>query len=193
MGNGAGVSAYQRLRQKQVLCEAEGYLDLITALAEQWPLRADVRDRVAERALSALERLDSTRGCEALMNYLRGQAFRIMERYQDAIPSLVRSAEIDPENIRVWLALGWCYKRTGRLDLAIQSLEEALAVDKGQAIIHYNLACYWGLANNPKLAVSYLTQAFHLDVSFRELVPSESDFDLIREHPSFQELTRAVA
>ena len=126
------------------------------------------------------------------MAFLRGQALRIMERYREAIPSLERSAELDPSNIHIWLALGWCYKRSSRLDLAIQSLEEALSVDESQAIVYYNLACYWSLACNPKLALAYLTRAFELEPPYRDLVAEEPDFDPIRSHPGFRELTSVI-
>ena len=49
------------------------------------------------------------------------------------------------------LALGWCYKRTNRLAQAIDSLERALREHPDEALLHYNLACYWSLAaNGPK-------------------------------------------
>ncbi|MCH5374670.1 MAG: tetratricopeptide repeat protein, partial [Planctomycetes bacterium] len=99
---------------------------------------------------------------------------------------------LEPDNIHVWLALGWCYKRIGRLDRAIESLEEALAVDPSGAIIHYNLACYWSLAGNVEVSLAYLTNAFEIDRSFRDLVYDEVDFDPIREHPAFRELTSVV-
>ena len=98
----------------------------------------------------------------------------------------------NPDNFHTWLALGWCNKRIGRLDLAIQSLEEALLVAPDQAIIHYNLACYWSLVNNSKLALRYLTQAFEIDPGFRDLVAGETDFDPIRDHPGFLELTSVI-
>ena len=50
-----------------------------------------------------------------------------MRRYFEALLPLERASRLAPEDIRVRLALGWCYKRTGRLDLAIDSLEKALA------------------------------------------------------------------
>ena len=140
------VLTHQRMRRKQLLREAEGYLDLATVFADRWPLSPSLRDGLAQRALDTLGGLPSTSGCKALVAYLRGQAFRIMERYRDAITALERSAELDPSNIHIWLALGWCYKRTDRLDMAIQSLEEALSIDANQAIVYYNLACYWSLA-----------------------------------------------
>jgi Flp pilus assembly protein TadD len=115
-----------------------------------------------------------------------------MEQYGQAIDVLDQAAELDNSNIHVWLALGWCHKRTGRLDKAIESLEEALQVDDRQAIVHYNLACYWSLAKNVKWAVEYLERAFELDPSYRDLVAQESDFDPIRGNPRFQELLTVI-
>jgi len=65
-------------------------------------------------------------------------------------------------------------------------------VNDRQAIVHYNLACYWSLARNARLAVQYLEQAFELDPAYRDLVPVEHDFDPIREHPRFQELMTVI-
>ena len=102
------------------------------------------------------------------------------------------AASLDTENLNIWLSLGWCYKRLSRLDLAIQSLEEALSIAPDDAIIYYNLACYWSLANNVKLALAYLTRAFDIDPTFRDLVPNETDFDPIRAHPGFLEVTSVI-
>jgi tetratricopeptide (TPR) repeat protein len=186
------VLTYQRVRRKQLLREAEGYLDLATVLADRWPLPAGLRDGLAQRALDTLSGLQSANGCKGMVAYLRGQALRIMERYPDAITALERAAELDPSNIHIWLALGWCYKRTGRLDMAIQSLEEALSIDANQAIVYYNLACYWSLAQSPQHALDYLDRAFQMDSAYRSLATTEPDFDPIRDHPRFQELTGAA-
>ncbi|HEY2413907.1 MAG TPA: hypothetical protein VGI40_16770, partial [Pirellulaceae bacterium] len=59
-------------------------------------------------------------------------------------------------------------------------------------IVHYNLACYWSLAGNVKLAVAYLSQAFDLEPEYRDLVQHEADFDAIRNHPHFQALTAVI-
>lgn len=186
------VSDYTRTRRQQLLREAEGYLDLITVFADQWSLSTERRDCLARRAIETLTRLDPNCGQRAHSLYLTGQAYRIMERFQEAIAPLKESSDLDAENIHVWLALGWCYKRTGRMDLAIQALEEALVAGPEEAIIRYNLACYWSLAENVKLAVMYLSQAFELDPNYRDLVGSEADFEPIRRHPHFQALTSVI-
>lgn len=186
------MSELKRIRRKQILREAEGYLDLVMALGDQYPLTPAIRDRVAQRSLNALDRLGRHHARRSHELYLRGQAFQLMERYPDAIESLEDAAAAEPENIHVWLALGWCHKRNNRLDLAIQSLEEALSVDSSEAIIHYNLACYWSLAENVKLSLSYLANAFDIDPNYRDLVADERDFDPIRSDPDFQALTAVI-
>lgn len=188
----ATISAYHRVRRQQLLREAEGYLDLMMVFGEQWSLRAEVRDRLGERVLATLDLIDPDQGRRAHALYLRGQALRAMHRYAEAVAPLKESSEHDPDNLHVWLALGWCYKRSGRLDLAIQSLEDAMSVDPSQGIIYYNLACYWALAKNAKLSVAYLGRAFDLDPNYRDLVPTEHDFDLIRQHADFVTLTSVV-
>jgi tetratricopeptide (TPR) repeat protein len=187
------VNNVESIRRKQLIREAEGYLDLITVFSDQWPPPRSIRDRLARRAVSALDRLVGTGYQGEHVNYLRGQAMRVMERYDDALGPLHLAADYNPNNIHVHLALGWCYKRIGRLDLAIQSLEDAMAVDPDQGIIHFNLACYWSLAKNVRLALRYLAQSFDLDPNYRDMVSDEKDFDPIREDPDFVALTGALA
>ncbi len=186
------MALYQRIRRQQIIREAEGYLDLVTCLGDRWSTRRSVRDRVAQRAIDVLDQLHDGCASRPEVLYLKGQALLTMQKYADAIAPLKAAAEIEQEDIHIWLALGWCYKRVGRLDMAIQSLEEALAIDSDQAIIHYNLACYWSLANNPKLAIEYLTTAFEIDDDYRDKVADEPDFDTIRNHPDFMALTTVI-
>jgi tetratricopeptide (TPR) repeat protein len=186
------VSEKERIRRKRAFREAEGYLDLATVFEDRWPLSPAVRNRLAERTLEVLGALGDSADHSSRALFLRGQALLLMEQFQEATVPLKAATEIEPENVHTWLALGWCYKRLGRLDLAIQSLEEALAVEPDLAIVHYNLACYWSLAKNSKLAVNYLANAFDLDPHYRDKVSREPDFDNIRSHPHFLALTTVI-
>ena len=189
---GTEMADPQRNRRLQILREAEGYLDLITVYGDQWQPRPDLRDRLAQRALATLARLENPGGQAGMVLYLKGQAYRQMERYGEAVGPLKEAAELESENVAIRLALGWCYKRLRRLDLAIEALEEALAVDSSQAILHYNLACYWSLAGNARLSVAYLAQSFELDSNYRDRVHNEPDFNAVRNHPQFLALTTVI-
>ena len=186
------VPNYHRTRRQQLLAEAEGYLELISVLADRWPPPVEVRNRIVERALDVLSQITDTAGDRAFSLYLQGQALRTLERYDDAIRPLKESADASGNNIHVWLALGWCYKRINRLDLAIESLNEALAVDSSEAILHYNLACYWSLARNVDQVIYYLSMAFDIDSNYRDLIVDECDFDPVRSDPEFQSLISVV-
>ena len=186
------VANYQRIRRQQSLREAEGYLDLAMGFADQWPLSAELAPRLARRALDALAPVSGSSGQRPEILYLTGLAYRAMHRYAEAVPHLKAAAELNPESVPIWLALGWCYKRIDCLDEAIQALEQALMANKQEAIIHYNLACYWSLAGDVDRALQYLAQSFDIDPRYRELASDESDFDPIRDLPDFQALLGAI-
>ena len=186
------MGRYSRNRRQQLLREAEGYLDLATALGEANRLDGNVRDRLAKRAILQIDAARSIGGDSFEAQYLEGEAYRTMELWNEAIEPLEGARERNSANIHVHLALAWCYKRVGKLDMAIEVLEEALTVEPTEAILYYNLACYWSLANNAQLACSFLSEAFDLDSNYRDLVGGEEDFNPIRHHPAFVNLTSVI-
>jgi len=109
------------------------------------------------------------------------------------LPSLLRAAELEPDrSTQIGLALGWCYKRTGRIDLAIKALETALKEAPDQAILSYNLACYWSLTGNKRQSLAFLSRALKLDQHLRDLLADESDFNNVRNDPAFKALTVVI-
>lgn len=170
------MASLTRIRRQRILQSAEGYLEL----------------EMPEHALAAVSRLSAAE-MNGIAFHLKGEALRALGRYTEAIPLLRQAADGAPSDVHIWIALGWCYKRINRIDMAIESLEEGLEADPNLAIIHYNLACYWSLAGNQRNALLFLRQAFELDSQFRELAASESDFDAIRNDPQFRSLTSVVA
>ncbi|MCR9119560.1 MAG: tetratricopeptide repeat protein [bacterium] len=181
-----------RILEKQIIREAEGYLELAVMFSDRWPLNRSLRDRLGLRVLRCLAPLEAGGRRRRQTLLLKGQALRSMERYHDALISLDEAAEIDPENANVHLARAWCYKRVGRLERAVACLETAIEHNGDLPILHYNLACYWSLLGNPHLAVAYLSNAFELDETYRDLVADEADFDPVRHHPEFLMLTSVI-
>lgn len=175
----------ERIQRKQLIRTAEGYLDLIMAFDDCWPLDQQNRERLASQAIDSLDKIKSPLGHKPYILFLKGQAARTCGQIQQAVNCLQQSAQLDPENIHTFLALGWCYKRLDRTDLAIEAMETAVQIDSESAIAHYNLACYWALAQQVKLAVLHLSNAFDLNPVYRDFVEHESDFDAIRNDPDF--------
>jgi tetratricopeptide (TPR) repeat protein len=158
-----------RIRQEQFERQAEGYLEL----------------GLPQRALEALAKIANQNELTPGALYLQGEALRALERYEDALRPLERVASELPEDMHVRLALGWCYKRIGRLDRAVQSMEQALKAEPDEALLHYNLACYLSLAGEKERALGHLSKAFEYDPAYRGMVVGEPDFDPIRSDPRF--------
>lgn len=164
-----------QVRRKQIERQAEGYLEL----------------GMARHALDLLAALrDDDMDPQAW--YLRGEALRALERYAEALGPLEKVAEAAPDDIAVWLALAWCYKRADRIERAVNAMEQALIVKPKEALLHYNLACYLSLAGQKERAIGHLSKAFALDPSYRGMVEGERDFDPIRSDPDFQALVSTI-
>jgi tetratricopeptide (TPR) repeat protein len=186
------IALQRSFTRERVRRELGGWLELLTVGGDRYELSPAVRDPLARRALATLKRLCEEDREAPDFQYLEGLILRILEQHEEAIPPLRRSAEQEPEKIGRWLALAWCYKRTGQIELAIDALLEAREFEPGEAILHYNLACYWSLAGHLAKALESLSIAFELDSSYRDLVAGEHDFDAIRSLPAFRELCSIV-
>lgn len=174
-----------RVQRRQWMRNAEGYLDLIMAFDDRWPLDLVYRKRLADHAIDCLTRIREPKGHLSHILFLKGQACRAAERHHQAIDYLKQSLELDPENIHTLLAIAWCHKRVNRVDLAIRDMETAIEYDSACSIAHYNLACYAALVKDVQKSVEHLRIALEQEPKFRELVANESDFDAIRDDMRF--------
>jgi len=165
-----------RILLDRAIDEAEGYAEL----------------GMLEHTLRALQRRGSLVHANGRACFLMGEAFRELGRYEEALVPLERGVDLLPDDIHVLLALGWCYKRTGQLAKAIDVLERAVRIEPGEAILHYNLACYWSLARNRAASLRHLQLAFEIDANFRDMVAGEPDFNPIRHDSEFIALTSVI-
>lgn len=72
-------------------------------------------------------------------------------------------------------------------------LREAAGKYPEHAGVHYNLACFTGLAGEKEEALEHLRIALELRPTFRESARDDSDFDSIREDPRFGSLVAGKA
>ena len=164
-------------RITRLLDEAEGYLML----------------QLPGRALEILERRADWATMQFEASFLTGEALRSLERYREALKPLEVAAGLRPQDVGVAIALGWCYKRTHRLAQAIDALDRALRHNPDEALLHYNLACYWSLAGNASRSLDELATALDLDPDLRPRVATEPDFQNLRAHPYFQRVAHGRA
>jgi tetratricopeptide (TPR) repeat protein len=171
-----GHVSLNRILLRRALEEAEGYSEL----------------GMMEHALRSLQRRGALVHGNGRACFMLGEALRELGRYEEALVPLERSADLVPDDIHVFMALGWCYKRTGQLGKAIDALQRAVRIDASEALLHYNLACYWSLARNRTLALKSLSRALEINSNFRDLIADEADFHPLRQDPEFRLLTGVI-
>ena len=159
-----------RLARK--LSQAEGYLLL----------------DLPQRALEILRSQEHWHSVQFEASFLLGESLRAIGEFREAIGPLERALNHRPDHVGAAISLGWCLKRTHQLAQAIEKLEQASRSHPHEALIYYNLSCYWSLAGNAPKALAALGQALGLDSTFRGRIKSEPDFDPIRTEPGFHRL-----
>jgi len=145
-----------------------------------------------QHALRSLREIDDPDQTLFAANFLRGEALRHLERYDEALDAFGRAFAQDPDNVSLLMGMAWCYKRTNQLPKAISAMEQAYRIAPKEAIILYNLSCYWSLTGNKIQALSWLGRSLRMDRSLRKLVDSETDFDPLRNDPDFRLILEAV-
>ncbi|RUL86213.1 TPR end-of-group domain-containing protein [Tautonia sociabilis] len=154
------------------LLEAEGFLEL----------------GMPSHALEILQSRSEWATVQFEASYLTGEALRELGRYREALAALDVAAKLRPDSLHVAIAQGWCYKRTHRLAQAIDALDRARRHHPDNALIRYNLACYWSLAGDPVKCLEELRAALAIAPHYRAMIDSEPDFDPVRSNPSFRRL-----
>lgn len=157
------------------LAEAEGYLEL----------------ELPRMALDTLFRVDRAHQDAFEWHYLAAESYRQLGEFDEALPHLETARRQRPDEIALYINLGWCHKRLGELERAIESLREAepRCRQRGdKALVYYNLACYYALAQDKPRVLDYLKRALQLDEDYRNQIPDEPDFDSIRDDADFRNL-----
>jgi tetratricopeptide (TPR) repeat protein len=75
--------------------------------------------------------------------------------------------------------------QAGRLDEALQVMQEGLADKPGDPAMLYNLACLEARTGKTAGALDHLLMAVESDDRFREYAQTDEDFDSIRDDPRF--------
>ena len=159
-----------RVRREKLLNAAEGYLML----------------DMSQHALECLDSIIDPERAQFATHYLRGMVLRHMGQHQAALDAFDVALDEQPEHLSLLLAMAWCYKRTDRLEQAINMMEQAYAAQPTEPIVLYNLACYWALAGNKPQALSWLGRALRMNHDLKRLVSDEQDFNQLRNDPDFE-------
>lgn len=109
-------------------------------------------------------------------------------KYEEAIASYDRVLYYKPDHYRAWFIRAVALSNLGKYEEAIASYDKGLHYKPDDYDAWYNKACIYGLQGDVPLAVKNFKQAIKLNPKYKDRANSDKDFDLIREHPEFQQL-----
>jgi tetratricopeptide (TPR) repeat protein len=161
-------------RSIRLVREAEGYYEL----------------GLFAEALARAEQLLAEGALELPAAALKAECLRALGRWEEGVAAFERVVQLDASAVAGYVGIGWCQKRTGRIDLAKDAMERLLVIRPGEAIGLFNLACYCALAGERERAFDLLEQAVTADDAYRTLAATEEDLQALRPDPRFRRLLR---
>lgn len=112
-------------------------------------------------------------------------------KLNEAISTLKSALEDCPEDFEMRGLLGYAYAKLGKVEQALQILEELreeMENDSEHPATLWNTACAYALLNKSEAACKQLRLAFALNPDFREHAMSDPDLSSIRKSPEYEEL-----
>lgn len=145
-----------------------------------------------DHALRELRGIDASGNGAPDLHQLRGEALRQKEDWDGALDEYRRALDGESAEVTMLMGMAWCYKRTGRIDMALSTMQRAYHADPKQPVVLYNIACYHALKGDKPQALSWLGRALRMEKALVRLVADEADFDALRNDPDFQFITTAA-
>jgi tetratricopeptide (TPR) repeat protein len=149
----------------------------------------------ADQAEELLRKVLSQRPSSAETHHCLGRALLVQgTRLADALRTLERAVELDPNRAEYHLYVGWAANEAGNVPKAEKSLAEALRLDQGLADAYWQRGVLRQRQGAVRDAIADLTRALALRPSRHEAHASLADayYDLGREVEAMKEWQMAI-
>ncbi len=123
-----------------------------------------------------------------LAHIYRGTAYTSLKDYKSALEEYAQALNINPKNASAYNQRGLLHVKLEDYAQAIQEYRQAVTLNPSYATPHYNAACAAALMGDADIACDWLKKAIALDGKYQAMAQRDSDFDLIRDDPKFQDL-----
>jgi predicted O-linked N-acetylglucosamine transferase (SPINDLY family) len=160
----AGRLAEAETIYRQVLAQAPDHADALHLLGV-----LALQGGQAELAIDLIDRAVAIEPLAADYHVHLGEAYRRLERWDEAVVRLRRSVELRPDDATVYNNLGVTLDQAGRPDEAIAAYQRALAIAPDDAWAHANLGNAWNSQGRLDEALAAYQHALRLDPGLAEV------------------------
>ena len=130
---------------------------------------------------------------------LAGQAMTALDRHEEAQTAYRKSThlveqhlEFNPEDTRALILAATVFANIKEEEKAVEYAERAIAVDRDDPMLLYNVACTFAQLGRPDDAIEALEHAVERGWGDRAWIEHDSDLDSIRELPRYRSLMQAM-
>src|SRR5215475_10703244 len=127
-------------------------------------------------ANAELDEIDPFNRAASEVLALRIAIYRGLEKWELMQEIAKRLADFQPDDIQWTISLAYATRRADSIEAAKDVLLNAAAKFPQEAVIKYNLACYFCQTGDIKTARDYLKKTFEIDLNWR--IPALEDDDL---------------
>ena len=122
-----------------------------------------------------LDAIPHERKAEPLVLRARAYIYCEMKEWESLRDVAAFLVSILPEDSQHWIWLGYAARRCDSINEAERILLDAIAHHPGEAILHFNLACYAAQTVRVPLARQRLAEAIRLDPTITKMAVDDPD------------------
>ncbi len=134
-----------------------------------------------EDALTEIDQMDELqKGLPDTVETLH-HVYSLQKNWKDAAACARKLIEFHPEQPQWWISWAYSIRRAENIQNAYEILSLALEKFPGQALIHYNLACYECQMGKEQEAIALLQQAFAIKPQYLKMAEEDPDLANIKD------------
>jgi RNA polymerase sigma factor (sigma-70 family) len=162
---GRGRARYEQGRYEEAMRDLDRSLELNPRFVEAYDYRAIIHMRHGEPDLALTNRrLAVEQEPDIALLHLRyGSTLWLLERFEEALESLSRAIELDPNHPGAWRERGVVHARLRRWNEAIEDYTETLRLQPQNHHIYSNRGMTWFELDEPDKALADLDRAVRMD------------------------------
>lgn len=165
------------------------------------PVRAERRIEAArgylaldmpEHALKELAAVGDPRQLRSETDRLRGDAFRLLGRFDDAVVAYTRALAERADALPALMGIAASYRQLGQIGRAVAAMEEANRLHPNEPAVLFALARLYVLDGETSRALGWLGRAVRLCPEVAACAERDADFGPLKSSPHFRLLIEAA-
>lgn len=122
----------------------------------------------------------------AIFHFNEGNKSLRQEKWEEAEKNYKKALRHNEEFQETYINLSTTYFRAKKFDEALKTLRELEKINASNPLLHYNLACYYSLTNQPDASLVAIKSAVELGYKNFQEIQTDPDLKSLRKAPGFK-------